>query len=791
MTDFPDLKMKALVNFPASAIGRTGIDVVKSNGQFFVDLDFGDFAPPISSFPPADIPNLNGLLWNVVTGRYVLAPLTLIGSGGAGISEAPLDGFSYGRNSAAWQKVLGLGGGTLTGELILAADPVSALDAATKQYVDQHAASLTFETRADAMAALISPTAASITIRRYSSGDRRGDAPYTRGTGLLSFNDANGQPWQLDPSVAVFKASWWGINGVRSPTYVDETAKLQALANASQGYAVEIDSLIALSSFVSWPSNVTVFGRNNLAHGFIAMPGYEFYDGLAYVNNKSWVRFLRLAFRGNLVQPAIDGYHCGAIFIAADLGGPGMDEFEVSDCRFENFKHAEWIYVVVSGGVNPQYIHMLKVLRNEVYASSACAVTPGASKAGNYFLRVTGGTVVDEPSTLGVVSNIVFAQNQISAPGLNGVYEGLFNQGNIICSQNVSEFLGEYNQDQENKCYAYAFYNSHPEWIDPYHIAFVGNVVSEGMNCGVYAAGCRHITVTGSVFRNIRTTTGAILISGCSGFAIASNGGRNISVTGNSIVDCPGGIWVGQDVTYQSTDVVTGNSVSCVGDVNRPGTGIYVVAGSGGTSADKFSTALVGNNNVNVVGGASARGIQINALTTVGHVKIVGNDVRSEGVGISGQGVVGTLFELIGNSVHGALLNYPYLFSTTAPLVVKDELVDWSDTVAGSSSGVSFDSCTNLMIDGFTLLNKTNSLGAFSAAGSQGTLEGISFRNCATQVVAGGTQLGQIKPTFAAAIGNRVQNLVPVVTGTPNYYVDHWINLSGSTTWLEARQATG
>jgi hypothetical protein len=54
------------------------------------------------------------------------------------VPEAPTDGAIYGRkgSTAAWATVLPLAGGTLTGALILAANPAVALGAAPKQYVD-------------------------------------------------------------------------------------------------------------------------------------------------------------------------------------------------------------------------------------------------------------------------------------------------------------------------------------------------------------------------------------------------------------------------------------------------------------------------------------------------------------------------------------------------------------------------------------------------------------------------------------------------------------------------------
>jgi hypothetical protein len=55
-----------------------------------------------------------------------------------GLIPAPADGFAYGQVNNAWARVLALTGGTLTGPLILAADPTTVLGAVTKQYADAH-----------------------------------------------------------------------------------------------------------------------------------------------------------------------------------------------------------------------------------------------------------------------------------------------------------------------------------------------------------------------------------------------------------------------------------------------------------------------------------------------------------------------------------------------------------------------------------------------------------------------------------------------------------------------------
>ena len=88
MTDFPDLKIKMLVSFPATIIDGTGVDVVKQNGGYQFNLDFGDFAPPVSSV--ADPTNQNALLWNAITNQYVLAPVSILSSTVSPATAIPL-----------------------------------------------------------------------------------------------------------------------------------------------------------------------------------------------------------------------------------------------------------------------------------------------------------------------------------------------------------------------------------------------------------------------------------------------------------------------------------------------------------------------------------------------------------------------------------------------------------------------------------------------------------------------------------------------------------------------------
>jgi hypothetical protein len=126
------IRLKVTTRFPALIFGGTAITVAKANGNYSVNTDFSTINP-VSAIP--DTPNQYVLMWDNVQNRYALTPISLLGVTG-GIVDAPTDGASYGRASAAWQKVLALTGGTMTGPIVLPADPTTALQAATKEYVD-------------------------------------------------------------------------------------------------------------------------------------------------------------------------------------------------------------------------------------------------------------------------------------------------------------------------------------------------------------------------------------------------------------------------------------------------------------------------------------------------------------------------------------------------------------------------------------------------------------------------------------------------------------------------------
>src|SRR6516225_637177 len=139
-----NIKVRVLPRFPANVIGRTGIAVNKVNGVYYFDLNYPS-VPIAPTVPTGSVPYT--LMWDSVSGTYTLIPLSSFT-----YVEAPNDGFTYGRQSLAWSKALNLAGGTLTGNLILNADPSAALGAATKQYVDSHTSGIPSDAPSDGTA---------------------------------------------------------------------------------------------------------------------------------------------------------------------------------------------------------------------------------------------------------------------------------------------------------------------------------------------------------------------------------------------------------------------------------------------------------------------------------------------------------------------------------------------------------------------------------------------------------------------------------------------------------------
>lgn len=81
MTDLPDVKLKALVNFPASVTGRVATTVSKSNGQWFIDFDVSQLQKN-TNISPGDVAVSWMVIWNEAQNAYQIVPYALAATSG-------------------------------------------------------------------------------------------------------------------------------------------------------------------------------------------------------------------------------------------------------------------------------------------------------------------------------------------------------------------------------------------------------------------------------------------------------------------------------------------------------------------------------------------------------------------------------------------------------------------------------------------------------------------------------------------------------------------------------------
>lgn len=78
MALLPKVKLTALVSFPATVRDGVGIDVVRQNGSYQFNIDFGDFNPVTTLTDPN---HQYALVWNNLTGIYDLVTAAALGAG--------------------------------------------------------------------------------------------------------------------------------------------------------------------------------------------------------------------------------------------------------------------------------------------------------------------------------------------------------------------------------------------------------------------------------------------------------------------------------------------------------------------------------------------------------------------------------------------------------------------------------------------------------------------------------------------------------------------------------------
>lgn len=81
MTELPDVKLRALVNFPVAVTGRTGINVVKIAGHYYIDLDVSGFVQN-ANIPADQVAGKFVTVWDSAADSYQNIPYSLVATAG-------------------------------------------------------------------------------------------------------------------------------------------------------------------------------------------------------------------------------------------------------------------------------------------------------------------------------------------------------------------------------------------------------------------------------------------------------------------------------------------------------------------------------------------------------------------------------------------------------------------------------------------------------------------------------------------------------------------------------------
>lgn len=643
-----------------------------------------------------------------------------------------------------------------------------------------------FETRAAAQAVQIPAIITLIVISKFGAGYTRCDAPYVRGGTVVPFTDGLGNQWGLDVSGGKLEAYWFGV---KQDGATDDTTAMQTALNASAGCELWVRGKIGVTATLLPLSNTSICGSNRHTAGFVVLGTTVLQSAIIGITDVSYIKIDNLYFSGNLIEPG--AYSYGAVKFNQSITSPNMTTYSITNCYFENFKTSNIIGVLMaSSASNLGVLGNILVANNYVFASASCAATNAqAGNNGNAFFFVLGNSL-GTSTTQGLLYNVQISNNFIDGPGLGSAVMCFQNMKGISVIGNTTINMGQ-NTLPTDFNYTYLFYDSGLEVTNPNprNISIVGNVGYRHHNNAVYFVGAIDSSIVGNSFQF--TVTGGIEPTLPWGAAIALNGTRNITVTGNNLVDCFGiaVVSIGQPTNpadFPDITTISGNTIQ--NPFTTSATQVpYGVLLSGSSISNAAITNVVGNS-IKVTG-TNATGIAI-VGAQIGNVKISDNLIETSYAGIQNTGTVNAAaLELSNNRIYGTLTNYALDINlTSGPVFLNDNIIDHTSTT-GVIGTVRLSG--DIYINGMSIYKKTNAGECFSVTSvTNATCEGVRFPKCTSTFVTG--SLGLVAPVHSGKIGDFVQALVPGEAGAAasKYIVTGW-TCTGGVTWLPNRTLTG
>lgn len=735
MTDFPEVKLKALPTFPAVVTAASPILLTKTGGAYSIALDENQLRQDIGAPSIADVQ------------AYSAAAQTSATNAAASASAAA--------SSASFL-----------------------------------ASSLpTYATRAVAAAATISTSFASIVIVRHTAGYPAAPAVYVPGTssGPMAFQEAGGHYWQLDLTGGVVDPRWFGAKG---DGVNDDTSALQnALTNAIGGKKLLIPAgTWGISATLDGSAgNVRIFGEGK-SRSILQVLGTNVVDPVLKFTDSNDVTIEDIDFFGNSVQVTI-----GAIQFLVTAGSNVIGNYNVRRNFFRNFKASYWMRFLtnVASTSHTRRMRYIRVIENDFVSSSGNAVDFTSVAQPSACIAIQGS--VDNNGSY--VDDVIVSGNFADCGAIKGFINCWAGARNVMIDRNVVLNAGALGINDRG-CYAMMAYNNQASadmTYAPQDINVINNTIISARSMGFYGASASRCYIIGNIISGVQDNTAASLpyaaisLGQCEDSkanfnelndnyvsiqAIPTAASATIEAIGNKIKTS-----VASAIAIRSTVVgsfatkarILNNQIIMSGSAS---TGINCASVGAGFEYDKLD--IIGN--------------RVSALGT----GILCND--SSGGGIRANGVL-----LQDNHVEGALATSAIdVSSAVAKTQVIGGSINLVNAGA-SCLGFVATSAVSVHIDGLQIANRsTGTAFAFSSSSANGSMKNVNMIGIARANLPadGSTHMGFALPTVTATgIGQFIQNLAttsytPQGSAGSQYTIDGWIYATG-TTWYPRRCLTG
>jgi hypothetical protein len=640
-----------------------------------------------------------------------------------------------------------------------------------------------------------------------------GDALYKKVVSQPShdgkFQSADGAWWEIVFSAAGVDIRCFG--GLGGGSDVDDTDAIRSAVTACEGkrLIVAADIYRTSETILIPPGGIYIVSPHRTG-GFGMVEGAALFNGIfgIFDDVRGYATFDGLTFVGNGADTNT-GSSVGAIYIAPSiLSTIDITDIEIKNCTFADINQNNWIACMhaaqgplVEGYVGPPNntnVRRLKIHHN-TFLSVPSNATPGFP---NRFIYIQTNLAIAAAPTLGSVFDLDCHDNVAYGLGVCSFITGI---GGVVraTDHNNQTFAMGNSCEGDLRGYTHTFYQSSQICNVPQEISIVGCVAEINHNFGIYCAGVRGLTISACVITGtFRPNSPESLPFGT---AIAVNGCSDWTINGCTLTDNYGGI----DALIASVPdgrvlagTIANNTIrSSVNSLALAGANPFGISFQGDSTVTKNQQLLIASNTVKVTGDVAVALLN-GAGGKMGPLEVIGNQFTSEYVGyLETASALNPVYTGLGrkfsnNKWRGGLTNAPFITTGgSSPLTISNDEVDFSDVLAGASSGFQVDGNTAVDIDGLVLRGKTNGGAALSMIGTQGRCKDVSFPGTTSTRVAA-TSSGLTVPTWVGRPFDTWQNFGDsffTETGsTPGskYTLPDWA-WSFSTTWLKRISLTG